>query len=183
MVTLARLALVPPIIALSYGGATWMVALAGGLFALGALTDWLDGWLARRLHARSRLGTLLDPTVDKVMVLSALLVFVDLGLAPLWLVLLNLFRELLVTGVRGELSRPERVVGANWMGKTKYALQVGVVLLFYGHLALHTRGSALPGGQTLLFWALLGVTVLSLLFMLNFLRWHVAELRRTGRSP
>ncbi len=180
---MARLALVPLIVALSYGDALWAVSLAGGLFVLAAVTDWLDGWLARRLNVHSRLGTLLDPVVDKVMVLSALLVFVDLGLAPLWLVLLNVFREFLVSAVRGALSRPGAVVGANWMGKAKYTLQVGVVMLFYLHLALGTRGTALPAGEPVLFWALLSVTVLSLLFMLNFLRWHASELWRTGRSP
>lgn len=177
LITFGRLLLVPFCAGLAYAtGAAWLLTGAA-LFAVAAFSDWLDGYLARRLDSHSRIGVLMDPVVDKVMVLAVLFVFAEQGVFPLWLVLLNMFREFLVTGMRHAFSTEGRVVGANWMGKTKFVLQVGVVELAYVHLALAARGTPLPGGRALPFWALAAATAFSYLFLLNFARWHLAELK------
>jgi len=176
LITFGRLLLVPFCVALAYAGSALWLLTGAALFACGAFSDWLDGYLARRLDSHSRLGTLMDPIVDKILVLSVLFVFAQRGAFPLWLVLLNMFREFLVTGMRHAFSTKGRIVGANWMGKTKFALQVAVTELAFVHLALAARGGGLPGGRTLLFWALVAATAFSFLFLLNFARWHLAEL-------
>jgi CDP-diacylglycerol--glycerol-3-phosphate 3-phosphatidyltransferase len=176
LITAFRLVLLPLILWLTYATEPGPIAWAAGLFALAASSDWLDGYLARRLNMASRLGALMDPLVDKLMVLSILFAFVDLGLLPLWIVLVNMYREFVVTGLRHALSTRQATVGANWMGKTKYALQVALIELIYVQIFLESRGGGLPGGRGVLLWSALAVTVISFAFLANFARWHWREL-------
>ncbi len=169
LITLLRLALLPVFLYLTYSSAPAGLVAAGVLFNLAAASDWLDGYLARRSGAVSRLGTLLDPVVDKIVVLCALLVLVDLRLLPLWLVLLNVAREFLVTAARHARTTPTHVEGANWMGKAKFALQVGVIELGYVVLVLRAFGQAAPWGPAALFWTTLAMTALSWSFLVGFL--------------
>ncbi len=182
LITLARLAMVVPVVVLTFCSSFAPMALASVLFAVAAVGDWLDGHLARRLHARSRLGTFLDPAADKLMFLSVLFVFAARDVVPWWLALLNMGRELLVSALRHGLSSPERVIGANWMGKAKFVLQVCVVELAYLHLLAGSAGMELPGGRPLVVWALIAVTAISFGFLLNFYRWHIGELVNTRQT-
>jgi CDP-diacylglycerol--glycerol-3-phosphate 3-phosphatidyltransferase len=177
-----RLAFLPLILYLSYGQTTSALMWAAVLFALCAAGDWLDGFLARRLDAKTRLGTFLDPAVDKVMVLSVLLVFADRDIVPLWPVLLLMLREFLVSGMRRALSERGDVVGANWMGKAKFCVQAAFVGLIYLQLILESMGRSLPGGRLFLYWCLAFVVALSFGFLLNFARWHRKELARSEGS-
>jgi len=186
IVTLLRLAAVPAIVALSYSRSVTGIALAAAVFAAAAISDWLDGYLARRLGAHTPVGALLDSLTDKVMVLAALFVLWDVGVLPLWLVLVNVLREAAVTAVRHAASTPERIVGANRMGKAKFVIQVAVVELAYLHLLLLALGRRLPGGRQLVFWAALAMTAVSLAFLARFTLIHRVQLlavlaRRSGR--
>jgi CDP-diacylglycerol--glycerol-3-phosphate 3-phosphatidyltransferase len=134
--TLLRLFLTPVIIFLVYEVAPLARWTALGLFILAGLTDCFDGILARRLNQISPLGTFLDPVVDKIMLLSLFFVLADLRLVPLWMCLLMLARELLVDGVRSAGAVGGRVVGANFMGKTKATLQSLCIGLGMGMWAL-----------------------------------------------
>ena len=169
LVTFFRLVLIPAILYLSATDRTEGLIAAALLFALAAASDWLDGYLARRLGARSRLGMLMDPLVDKAMILGVLIVFAGRNLLPWWLVLLNVFRESVVTVIRYRASSGRQPVGANWMGKTKFCVQVGVLELAYLHLILTSRGGGLIGGAETVFWLVLGVTVVSYLFALSLI--------------
>ncbi len=168
--TFARLVLLPWILWLSIDPREWSLTVAALLFALAAFTDLLDGYLARRLHAISRLGTFLDPLVDKAMVLGVLSAFAWEGLLPWWIVLMNALREAGATAIRHGRSTRGRAVGANWMGKTKYILQVLLIEWIYLHAALASRGSGIPGGDATVFWAAVLVTALSFAFLANFAR-------------
>lgn len=131
LLTLSRLALTPVIIALVYLPQAWARWLALILFVAGGISDCLDGWVARRFHQISPLGTYLDPVVDKIVLLSLFFTLSDLRLLPLWISLFMLARELLVDGVRSAGAVAGHVVGANFMGKTKATLQhvaIGVAL-------------------------------------------------------
>lgn len=139
-----------------YGeGPGWVLGVSIGLFVLAALTDAADGYLARLWHVESTFGRIMDPFCDKVLIIGAFLYlsgprFVDAGVAPHgqfpfnivpgnvitgvypWMVALILARELLVTGIRGELEGRGIAFGANIWGKLKMVLQcvtVPVVLL------------------------------------------------------
>ena len=101
-------------------------------FLIASLTDWLDGWLARRWNQVSSLGALLDPIADKILVLGTFLAFVQLELIPAWMVLVIMVRELLITGVRLFAASRQVVLSAAREGKNKTVSQmltIAVVLV------------------------------------------------------
>ena len=113
-----------------------------GCFVLASLTDWLDGWLARRRHEVSSLGALLDPIADKILILGVFLACVQLGLIPAWMVLIIAFRELLVTGVRLMAASRHIVLSAAAEGKQKTASQVITLLVVLVSLIAEERSTA-----------------------------------------
>jgi CDP-diacylglycerol--glycerol-3-phosphate 3-phosphatidyltransferase len=171
-VTVLRLAAIPFIYWLSLSQTALRLRAGCVLFTILAASDWLDGYLARRLNARTRFGTLLDPVVDKVLILTVLFAFSARGLWPLWLVLINMFREFAVSAVRHGLTTESDVVGANWMGKTKFCLQIAVCLLGYLAVIAEEAGMTVPGGTALTTGALAAVTAVSLAFLCRFIWWH-----------
>src|SRR5579864_3638726 len=104
------------------------------VFTAAAISDMLDGYLARKLGVVSVLGKFLDPLADKLIVMAALVWLVSLGRVPAWVVVLLLARELSVTGLRSVAASEGVVIGAGHEGKTKTALQmIGIVALVLGH--------------------------------------------------
>lgn len=100
-----------------------------GLFGLAALTDFLDGWLARRWRQESDFGVLMDPIADKILVLAALLSFVELRIVPAWMVVLIVSREFLITGLRLVAVRQGKVLAAERGGKHKTASQMVAIIV------------------------------------------------------
>jgi CDP-diacylglycerol--glycerol-3-phosphate 3-phosphatidyltransferase len=117
--TVARIAAVPIVVALFAWDFPNHAYWATAVFVVGMATDQIDGWLARRRGTSSVLGKLLDPVADKVLVLAALVMLVDEGVAPGWMVALIVVREILVSGLR--LAAVERgvVLGARELGRAK----------------------------------------------------------------
>ena len=111
--------------------------LAIAVFILAAVTDWIDGWVARRYAAISEAGKLLDPIADKLLVLSALIMLAadhpdpqHLAIVPAWLVALIVAREIWVTGMRAVAASGGLIVAADGFGKLKSLLQmIAVVML------------------------------------------------------
>ncbi len=110
--------------------------LSFALFALASLTDWWDGYLARRSNQITPLGMLLDPIADKVLVLGLLLAFVQMGLVPAWMVLVIVIRELGITGVRLYAVRRRIVIAAAKEGKQKMVVQILTIVLVFALLIL-----------------------------------------------
>ena len=123
-------------------------------FIIAALTDILDGWLARRNAGRdiTRVGKLLDPLADKLLVSTALIMMLAIGRIPVWgagMVVVIVGRELAVTGLRGIASTHGHVVAATWPGKVKAIAQsvaTAALLFHYETLGLPAHGI----GMTLL---------------------------------
>lgn len=112
-------------------------ALVGlGVFLLASLTDFLDGFIARRRQQVSKLGKLLDPAADKILVSAALIALIELELAPAWMVMVILAREFLISAFRSLAAGEGIVMSASWMGKAKTALQIIAIslLIIYEHL-------------------------------------------------
>jgi CDP-diacylglycerol--glycerol-3-phosphate 3-phosphatidyltransferase len=104
------------------------------VFTAAAITDMLDGYLARKLGVVSVLGKFLDPLADKLIVMAALVWMVPMGRIPAWVVVLLLAREISVTGLRSVAASEGVVIGAGQEGKTKTALQmIGIVALVLGY--------------------------------------------------
>lgn len=127
LVTLTRLALVPfLIVCFQLGALRWALAL----FLVASLTDWVDGWLARRLNQTSRLGAMLDPLVDKVLVSASLIELTAMGLVPAWTVILILAREFLITGLRTAAADHGISIPASIWGKAKTFVQTIAIALY-----------------------------------------------------
>ncbi len=104
------------------------------IFLLAAVTDLLDGYFARKFNKVTRLGILLDPIADKLLISSALISLVELDLAPAWMVVIILGREFAVSGLRSIASQQGVDIPASSLGKGKTVSQViAVALLILGH--------------------------------------------------
>jgi CDP-diacylglycerol--glycerol-3-phosphate 3-phosphatidyltransferase len=99
------------------------------IFLVAALSDWLDGWLARRRGQVTTLGTLLDPVADKLLTSAAFISLVEMDLAPAWMVVIIIGREFAVSGLRSAASSRGMTFGASIWGKYKTASQVVAISL------------------------------------------------------
>jgi CDP-diacylglycerol---glycerol-3-phosphate 3-phosphatidyltransferase len=136
LLTFGRILVIPLFIELAYQASPLASLLAGALFALAAITDVVDGWLARRMGLVTVIGKFLDPLADKLIVLAAMVMLVRLGRFPAWVAILLLSREFVVTGLRQIAASEGMVIAAGQEGKWKTALQlVGItaLLVHYQH--------------------------------------------------
>lgn len=165
--------------------------IAAALFAVAAATDAIDGFLARRWDAVSRLGRIADPFADKILVLGAFVVLAGPNLAPLtgvapWMAVVILARELLVTSIRGLYEAEGHDFSAGLSGKLKMAAQsvaVPLILLAaeWQRIGLHKAGSpASPPPVALA--AAWGVTILTAASAFPSLLRAIAIERRTNKD-
>lgn len=126
-------------------------------FVIFAGTDWLDGYLARKLNQVTELGKFLDPLVDKLLVLAPLMALVEMGSVPAWGVFLILARELTISGWRVNPSFQKGAVpGAGIWGKAKTVVQIVAIAILLSPLS----GIWLTAG-IVLFWAAVALTWIS----------------------
>lgn len=103
-----------------------------GIFMLASLTDYFDGYLARKNNMITTFGKFLDPLADKLLVMFALLILLDIGFIPMWIVLIILAREFIVTGIRLVAVNEGTVIAASQLGKYKtVTTMLGIVLLLF----------------------------------------------------
>ncbi len=134
-VTLSRLLGLPVLLYCLHNPTNQTRWLSLAVFLVAAMTDWLDGYLARKLNQVTELGKFLDPLVDKLLVLAPLLALIELGQVPAWGVFLILARELTVAGWRVTPSLTGKtVVGANLWGKLKTISQIAALALLIAPL-------------------------------------------------
>lgn len=130
-----------------------------GLFLLAALTDFLDGYLARRWRLVTRLGMLLDPAADKILTSAAFISMVELGRAPAWIVVAIVGREFAVSTLRSVAASENMVIAAAWSGKLKTTTQIIAIALLIIQSRLEPWGWGILADIAL--WAALVATVYS----------------------
>jgi CDP-diacylglycerol--glycerol-3-phosphate 3-phosphatidyltransferase len=136
LLTLGRVAIIPLFVAYTSDADPLHSFLAAVVFSLAAITDILDGWLARRMNLVSVLGKFMDPLADKLIVMAALVMLTRLGRVSTLVVILLLGRELIISGLRTIAISEGIVIGASQGGKWKTAIQVFAILgllIHYSH--------------------------------------------------
>jgi CDP-diacylglycerol--glycerol-3-phosphate 3-phosphatidyltransferase len=133
---MARVLVVPVIMALTRLQDRFDYALgwAAALFTVAAITDFLDGYLARRWHVESVLGAFLDTTADKLLVTGTLLALTSIGRVSIWAALVIMMREFLVMGLRGLVAIGGGIVKPSTWGKIKATAQYGAIALAFMRL-------------------------------------------------
>jgi CDP-diacylglycerol--glycerol-3-phosphate 3-phosphatidyltransferase len=138
------------------------------IFTLASLTDWLDGAIARARNLVTDLGKLLDPLADKVLIISALAALLDRHVAPMWMVVLIITRELLIMGLRQIAAAKQKILAAERIGKHKTISQIVAILVSLACLSLGEFGQQhtllarfLAASQIWFYWIALIITVFS----------------------
>lgn len=133
--TLLRILLIPLIIIFNYLDQPWTTWYSLGVFIVASITDWLDGYLARKHNLVTMFGKLLDPLADKLLVLTALIVILERNMLPSWIVIFLIGREMAITGLRAFLAAENIVLAASKMGKWKTTFQIiALSFLFVGEV-------------------------------------------------
>ncbi len=185
LLTWTRIVLVPVFVVLFYLPDHWLApgarnVVAAYLFLFGAITDWLDGWLARTLNQTSAFGAFLDPVADKLMVTAALIILVHVNRVDVVVAVIIIGREIAISALREWMARigQSRSVAVSFIGKAKTACQMAALLMLlhwdplFGAFPLQEIGTALA-------WL---AAVLTLVSMVIYLRRAWPLLGEQGRS-
>ena len=155
-ITMVRVFLLPVFMVLMYlsgGEAGMWMWLSLAVFIIASLTDFVDGYIARRYNQTTDLGKFLDPLADKLITIAAMVMFCEWGVFPAWALMLVLTREFSVTGLRLIAVQKGTVIAAGWSGKIKTAsTMVGLCAMM-----------ALPGID-ILNWVVIGLIVATTLY-------------------
>ena len=150
------------------------------IFALAAITDWADGWLARRWGQTSAFGAFLDPVADKLMIVAALIVLVWLERADAWLCMIIIGREIAISALRewmAQLGKAKSVAVA-FIGKVKTGAQITAIIALLLDTSFLPRFTPLLG--TLALWV---AAILTLWSMFHYLRIAAPHLTPSSTTP
>lgn len=151
--SLLRILMTPLVVLLLYFPGKITCWLAVLIFIFASITDWLDGYIARRSNMVTSMGKFLDPLADKVLICSVLIMFAQLQWAPAWVVIVIVCRELVVTGLRAIAVDEGIVLAADKFGKAKTVLQILAIIPLTLHFPVF--GYELwPYGEFLLYIAM-----------------------------
>lgn len=184
--TWLRIVLIPLVVGVYYLPTTWLSSVemnwvACAIFVLAALTDWFDGFLARRWNQTSAFGAFLDPVADKLMVAAALLMLLQMGRINALVALIIIGREITISALREWMAQigASRSVAVHQLGKIKTAAQMVAIplLLFNGVL---TWGGLRFDTRFWGTWLIYVAAVLTLWSMLYYLRRAWPQIRERG---
>src|SRR5690242_7057486 len=182
--TWLRIVLIPVFVGVFYLPDAWLSLfaknwIAMSIFAVAAITDWADGWFARRWGQTSAFGAFLDPVADKLMVVAALIVLVWLGRADAWLCMIIIGREIAISALREWMAQlgKSKSVAVAFVGKVKTVAQITAIIALLLDTAFLPRFTPVQG--TIALWV---AAILTLWSMLHYLRLAVPQLE-PGATP
>ncbi|MGE5234074.1 MAG: CDP-diacylglycerol--glycerol-3-phosphate 3-phosphatidyltransferase [Acidobacteriota bacterium] len=179
LLSLSRILLVPllVVVLLTKPRFEYQEFVGLGVFLLAALTDLLDGFIARRRRQITRLGKLLDPAADKILTAAAFISLVELGQAPSWMVTVIISREFAVSALRGFAASEGVVVAASFSGKLKTTVQIVAIAL----LIIHNQLGAFRLLSLVSLWVAMAASVYSgIEYFARFGRLVLTPERATG---
>ena len=137
--TLLRVIMIPFFVFFLLKGDPSNMAIAGGIFIVASLTDFLDGYIARSRNLVTKFGKFMDPLADKLLVMSAFVCLVELQLVPSWIVIVILAREFIVSIFRAIAASDGIVIAAGKLGKYKTTTQmIAIILLCFGNFPFNS---------------------------------------------
>ena len=152
---------------------SWLYAhtLALVIFIVASITDYLDGWIARKYSMQTPFGALMDPLVDKIMTAAAFICLIPLGAIPAWVAVVIISREFVITGLRLLAGSQGRVLAAESIGKHKTGWQIATIIFFllqFSFAELFPQLLEIPNlrqlagiGETICLVAAVGLTIYS----------------------
>lgn len=143
-ITVFRLVLTALFIAAASFDSPWAYHTALVTFVIAAISDWLDGYLARKLNLVTSLGKLLDPLADKILVAAGFIYLSVQGFCPVWVTCMIIGREFMVTGLRQIAVEQGKVIAADRLGKWKTTFQLIFVIGSLSHISFATLDPANP---------------------------------------
>ena len=144
--TVLRIVAIPFILVLMQADTPQSGLWATGVFIAAFITDWLDGFIARKKNQVTRFGKMLDPLADKLLIGSALIMLISLDRVPVWMVILVISREIAVTWLRASLAGKGFILAADRWGKNKTFFQALALIPLILYLSLFRSGPS-PGGH------------------------------------
>ena len=147
--TMLRVVMIPLFLIVLYWGFPYSQYVALAIFILASLTDFVDGYIARHYNQTTDFGKFMDPLADKLLVLAAMMWFVDRGQMPAMVVFVVLVREFAVSGMRMVAADKGKVIAAGWSGKVKTASTMVCLCLMF---------LPIPGAVNALCWAVILIT-------------------------
>ncbi len=185
LLTWARILLIPLFVCVFYLPEGWLAPseqnfLATVFFVVAAVTDWFDGWLARKLGQITAFGAFLDPVADKLMVAAALIVLLKLGRVDAIVAFIIIGREITISALREWMASigASKSVAVSFLGKLKTTAQMIAIPLLLFHDPLGVMQSQFIGT-----WLIYAATILTLWSMAYYLRMAWPEiLARTGKG-
>ncbi|MBN2198915.1 MAG: CDP-diacylglycerol--glycerol-3-phosphate 3-phosphatidyltransferase [Candidatus Aminicenantes bacterium] len=177
VLTSFRILIIPFLVVIILSDFRGREILAASLFAAAWLTDWLDGFWARKNRRISALGQLLDPTADKLLVVSVLVCLVELGAVKAWMAVIIIGRELAVSGFRAIAASRGVTIPASMMGKIKMAIESATLTLL---LLGETHLGSLYVVARIGLWLAVAASLLS---GLEYYRKHLPRVASGRTSP
>ena len=153
-ITMIRIALVPVFMIVALSGIPYASFIATVIFTIASITDGLDGYIARKYNLVTNFGKFVDPLADKLLVTSALLIFVEMGIMPAWAVMLVISRDLIISSLRMLAAARGRVIQAVFSGKLKTTVHIICIILLMLNILP-------PSIQTVAVWVMVIMSVYS----------------------
>ena len=182
LLTWLRIILIPLFVGIFYFEKSWVSAssqnlLATVIFVAAAITDWLDGWLARKLNQTSAFGAFLDPVADKLMVAAALIILVQLSRVDAIIALIMIGREIAISALREWMAQlgQSKSTAVSFLGKLKTATQMIAIPMLLYHDSLGVFDPQQAGT-----WLIYIAAVLTLISMAYYLKAAMPALWKTG---
>ncbi len=159
-ITIFRVLMIPVfVLFMLYDVIPYHYYIASAIFIIACLSDFFDGYIARKYHLITNFGKFMDPLADKLLVSSALICFVELQLMPSWMVIIIIAREFIISGFRLVASDNGVVIAASWWGKLKTNVQMVMSVM----LIINLDYPFINVLEQIAIWLAIALTVISLI--------------------